>query len=187
MEKRQATLFSVLSAPKPMRGKVSDCEEVPDEQEEVDDLSESEIVDEDTNVADSQIASKTLDAITGVHYSAVLVKKILYFQIRISIKRIPHAHSFSPYCYLTLQRRARFVKMEESSIAAACKRKRRYILCGHCNRMVPSSTFYRHWERYFKVVTQRMSCHLLAPPSAHVTHAHFTEMQLFTKKKEMQL
>ena len=39
--------------------------------------------------------------------------------------------------------------------ALSPKRKRRCILCGHCNRLVPSSTFYRHREQYFDVVAQK--------------------------------
>jgi hypothetical protein len=66
MAKRQATLFSVLSS---KRRRVSDCEceeVVPDETAMTNELSGSEeLVDEETNEADSQIASETMDTTTG--------------------------------------------------------------------------------------------------------------------------
>ena len=54
--------------------------------------------------------------------------------------------------------------------APGTKRRRRSILCGHCNRSVSSSTYYRHRELFFDVVSQQWQRHedsFLGLPEQH--------------------
>ena len=47
--------------------------------------------------------------------------------------------------------------MAESTEVPCAKRTRRNVprYCGHCEKKVPSSTYYRHREKFFDVVSQR--------------------------------
>lgn len=38
---------------------------------------------------------------------------------------------------------------EEETVPRASKRKRSLLLCGHCDRYVSKSTYYRHRDAYF--------------------------------------
>ncbi len=42
----------------------------------------------------------------------------------------------------------------ESDVPTA-KRQRRSVYCNHCKQKVPPSTYYRHREQFFDVVSQR--------------------------------
>ena len=54
--------------------------------------------------------------------------------------------------------------MAESSEVPTAKRRRRIgsVYCGHCKQRVPTSTYYRHREQFFDVVTQQWQCHTAA-------------------------
>ena len=50
--------------------------------------------------------------------------------------------------------------MAESSVnsevpAAKRRRPNRSVYCSHCKQRVPTSTYYRHWEQFYDVVSQQ--------------------------------
>ena len=52
----------------------------------------------------------------------------------------------------------KFSQMSDSELdetSPTSKRRRRSIYCGHCDRHVPPSTYYRHREQFFDVVSQQ--------------------------------
>ena len=60
----------------------------------------------------------------------------------------------------TIERASKVVTdMSDSELDKTClttnKRRRRSIHCGHCDRHVPPSTYYRHREQFFDVVSQQ--------------------------------
>ncbi len=44
-------------------------------------------------------------------------------------------------------------EFSESDVPTA-KRRRRSVYCGHCKERLPPSTYYRHREQFFDVVSQ---------------------------------
>ena len=59
--------------------------------------------------------------------------------------------------------------MAESSEVPTAKRSRRIgsVYCGHCERKVPTSTYYRHREQFFDVVAQQWQCHTSPTETDH--------------------
>ena len=63
----------------------------------------------------------------------------------------------------------------ELSVAAKRIRRRQSVRCGHCDRLVPASTYYRHCEQFYDVSQQWQQ---------HAEHAEHLSVQNSSHEQE---
>ena len=88
---------------------------------------------------------------------------------------VDHSYPFSPFAAVFS---GAMSDLEFSVAAPSAKRirRRQSVRCGHCDRLVPAYTYYRHREQFYDVVSQQWQ--------QHAEHAEHLSVQNSSHEQE---